>query len=142
MNDHCYDFIGIGIGPFNLGLACLSEPLDDVDALFFDENDDFAWHHGMMLDDATIQVPFLADMVSMADPTSRYSFLNWLKQTGRLYPAPAVASCTVSSNPPRFEFVHSFIHSIKFCSRPFDTFHFWLFLESQFPSTEHEDKQA
>ena len=84
--ERVHDLIGIGIGPFNLGLACLSEPLDDVDALFFDENDDFAWHHGMMLDDATIQVPFLADMVSMADPTSRYSFLNWLKQTGRLYP--------------------------------------------------------
>ncbi|WP_129660823.1 lysine N(6)-hydroxylase/L-ornithine N(5)-oxygenase family protein [Rothia uropygialis] len=84
--DHVYDLVGIGIGPFNLGLACLSDPLDDVDALFFDENDGFAWHHGMMLEDATIQVPFLADMVSMADPTSRFSFLNWLKQTGRLYP--------------------------------------------------------
>lgn len=82
---HVYDLVGIGIGPFNLGLACLSEPLDDVDALFLDESDGFAWHHGMMFDDATIQVPFLADMVSMADPTSPYSFLNWLKQTGRLY---------------------------------------------------------
>src|SRR3546814_4347600 len=28
----------------------------------------------------------LADLVSMADPTSRWSFLNHLKQTGRLYP--------------------------------------------------------
>lgn len=84
--DRVYDLVGIGIGPFNLGLACLSEPLDDVDSLFFDESDGFAWHHGMMLDDATIQVPFLADLVSMADPTSRFSFLNWLKQVGRLYP--------------------------------------------------------
>lgn len=84
--DRVYDLVGIGIGPFNLGLACLSEPLDDVDSLFFDENDGFAWHHGMMLDDATIQVPFLADLVSMADPTSRFSFLNWLKHVGRLYP--------------------------------------------------------
>jgi len=23
-----YDFIGIGIGPFNLGLACLAQPID------------------------------------------------------------------------------------------------------------------
>ncbi|MCT1367705.1 lysine N(6)-hydroxylase/L-ornithine N(5)-oxygenase family protein [Kocuria sp. HSID16901] len=82
---HVYDLIGIGIGPFNLGLACLSEPLDDVEALFLDENDGFAWHHGVMFDDATIQVPFMADMVTMADPASPYSFLNWLKQTGRLY---------------------------------------------------------
>jgi lysine N6-hydroxylase len=40
----------------------------------------------MMLDDATLQVPFLADLVSMADPTSRFSFLNYLKETGNLYP--------------------------------------------------------
>ena len=40
----------------------------------------------MLLDDATLQVPFLADLVSMADPTSRYSFLNFLKDSGNLYP--------------------------------------------------------
>jgi lysine N6-hydroxylase len=81
-----HDVVGIGIGPFNLGLACLSAPLDDVDAVFLDAADGFAWHHGMMLDDATIQVPFLADLVTMADPTSPFSFLAWLKETGRLYP--------------------------------------------------------
>ncbi|MBK0297049.1 SidA/IucD/PvdA family monooxygenase, partial [Bacillus sp. S34] len=53
---------------------------------FLDAADGFAWHHGMMLDDATIQVPFLADLVTMADPTSPFSFLAWLKETGRLYP--------------------------------------------------------
>ncbi|GAB3399249.1 hypothetical protein GCM10027515_05330 [Schumannella luteola] len=83
---HIHDLVGVGIGPFNLGLACLTAPLDDVDAVFLDAAEGFAWHHGMMLDGATIQVPFLADLVSMADPTSPYSFLNWLKQTGRLYP--------------------------------------------------------
>src|SRR3546814_18342147 len=40
----------------------------------------------MLRSDATRLVPFLADLVSMADPTSRWSFLNHLKQTGRLYP--------------------------------------------------------
>jgi lysine N6-hydroxylase len=80
-----HDFVGIGIGPFNLGLACLAEPLG-LDAVFLDRADDFRWHHGMMLEGSTIQVPFLADLVTMADPTSRFSFLNWLKQTGRLYP--------------------------------------------------------
>ncbi|WP_370619780.1 lysine N(6)-hydroxylase/L-ornithine N(5)-oxygenase family protein [Mumia qirimensis] len=81
-----YDLIGIGIGPFNLGLACLADPLDDVDALFLDESPEFRWHPGMMLEGATIQVPFLADLVTLADPTSRFSFLSFLKQTGRLYP--------------------------------------------------------
>lgn len=84
--DVVHDVVGIGIGPFNLGLACLTDPLDDLDAVFLDQADGFAWHHGMMLDDATIQVPFLADLVTMADPTSPFSFLAWLKETGRLYP--------------------------------------------------------
>ena len=48
--------------------------------------DEFRWHPGMMLEGATIQVPFLADLVTMADPTSPYSFLTYLKATGRLYP--------------------------------------------------------
>jgi lysine N6-hydroxylase len=81
-----HDVVGIGIGPFNLGLACLSAPLDDVDAVFLDSADGFAWHPGMMIEGATIQVPFLADLVTMADPTSPYSFLSYLKATGRLYP--------------------------------------------------------
>lgn len=79
-----HDVVGIGIGPFNLGLACLSAPLD-LDAVFLDAADEFRWHPGMMIDGATIQVPFLADLVTMADPTSPYSFLSYLKATGRLY---------------------------------------------------------
>ncbi|EFV90749.1 L-lysine 6-monooxygenase (NADPH) [Dietzia cinnamea P4] len=83
--DRIHDLLGVGIGPFNLGLACLAEPLG-VDAVFLDARDGFAWHHGLMFDDATIQVPFLADLVTLADPTSPYSFLNYLKEIGRLYP--------------------------------------------------------
>jgi lysine N6-hydroxylase len=78
------DLIGIGVGPFNLGLACLTDPLD-LDTLFLEARDELAWHPGMMLDDATLQVPFLADLVTMADPTSRWSFLSYLKETGNLY---------------------------------------------------------
>lgn len=84
-----HDFVAIGLGPFNLGLACLTDPLrgsDDLDGLFLEARDRFDWHPGMLLDDATLQVPFLADLVTMADPTSRWSFLNYLKQSGNLYP--------------------------------------------------------
>ncbi|NHN55615.1 SidA/IucD/PvdA family monooxygenase [Calidifontibacter sp. DB0510] len=80
-----YDLIGIGLGPFNLGLACLAAPLDDLDALFLERKPSFDWHPGMMLDGATLQTPFLADLVSLADPTSPLSFLSYLKQRGRLY---------------------------------------------------------
>ncbi|MBD8077786.1 lysine N(6)-hydroxylase/L-ornithine N(5)-oxygenase family protein [Cellulosimicrobium arenosum] len=81
-----HDLVGVGIGPFNLGLAALSAPLADVDAVFCDQAPEFRWHPGMMIEGATIQVPFLADLVTMADPTSPYSFLAFLKATGRLYP--------------------------------------------------------
>ncbi len=84
--DKTYDLLGIGIGPFDLGLAALAQPLDDVDAVFLDQRDGFSWHAGMLIEGTTLQVPFLADLVTMADPTSRYSFLAWLKATGRLYP--------------------------------------------------------
>lgn len=85
MSDHTHDFVAIGLGPFNLGLACLTEPLDELDGVFLEARDEFAWHPGMMLRDATLQVPFLADLVTLADPTSPYSFLAFLKDTGRLY---------------------------------------------------------
>ena len=39
----------------------------------------------MLLDDVTLQTPFLADLVTLADPTSPYSFLSYLKDAGRLY---------------------------------------------------------
>lgn len=87
-----HDFVAIGLGPFNLGLACLTDPLrgsdesPGLDGVFLEARDRFDWHPGMLLDDATLQVPFLADLVTMADPTSRWSFLNYLKQSGNLYP--------------------------------------------------------
>src|SRR6478735_5223208 len=75
-----------GVGPFNLGLAALSAPIDGLDGAFLEQRPEFDWHPGMMIEGATIQVPFLADLVTMADPTSPYSFLAFLKATGRLYP--------------------------------------------------------
>ncbi|WP_118976978.1 lysine N(6)-hydroxylase/L-ornithine N(5)-oxygenase family protein [Taibaiella koreensis] len=80
-----YDIIGIGIGPFNLGLAALSAPVEGLNTLFLDQSVSFDWHPGLMLDDATLQVPFMADLVTMADPTSPYSLLNYLKQNNRIY---------------------------------------------------------
>lgn len=80
-----HDLVGVGIGPFNLGLAALVEPIAELDAVFLDDNPGFDWHPGLLLEGATLQTPFLADLVTLADPTSHYSFLNYLKQTGRIY---------------------------------------------------------
>ncbi|MEV6803240.1 lysine N(6)-hydroxylase/L-ornithine N(5)-oxygenase family protein [Streptomyces sp. NPDC051132] len=80
-----HDFVGIGLGPFNLGLACLTEPIAGLDGVFLESKPDFEWHAGMFLDGAHLQTPFMSDLVTLADPTSPYSFLNYLKEKGRLY---------------------------------------------------------
>ena len=79
------DYVAVGAGPFDLGLAALAEPAG-LRGVVLESRDDVGWHAGMMLPDATLQVPFMADLVTMADPTSPYSVLAFLKDVGRLYP--------------------------------------------------------
>lgn len=76
---------GVGIGPFNLSLAALLAPLDQVESRFFDRRPAFAWHPGMMLPGARMQTSFLKDLVTPVDPSSRYSFLAYLVTHGRFY---------------------------------------------------------
>ncbi|MEV5883309.1 SidA/IucD/PvdA family monooxygenase [Streptomyces sp. NPDC052020] len=80
------DLVGIGIGPFNLSLAALAHPLAELDTAFYDRSPAFRWHPGLLIDDSTIQVPFLADLVTLADPASPWTFLNYLKTRERLFP--------------------------------------------------------
>lgn len=80
------DLVGIGIGPFNLSLAALAQPLTALDAVFYEQRPAFDWHPGLLLDGATVQVPFLADLVTLADPASDWTFLNYLKARERLFP--------------------------------------------------------
>ncbi|WP_309866886.1 lysine N(6)-hydroxylase/L-ornithine N(5)-oxygenase family protein [Desmospora profundinema] len=79
------DVVGVGIGPFNLGLAAMLHAAPEIKALFLEQKSHFSWHPGLLLEGTTLQVPFLADLVTMADPTSPYSFLNYLKEHRRLY---------------------------------------------------------
>jgi lysine N6-hydroxylase len=102
-----HDVVGVGIGPFNLGLAALLDAVGDVDAVFFDGRAQFAWHPGLLLDEAEVQVPFLADLVTLADPTSPHSFLAYLHAYGRLY---------------RFYF-HEHWHVLR---REFDAYYRWV----------------
>ena len=85
MNEDIIDFVAIGVGPMNLGLACLTNPITELDGVFLDKREKFDWHPGMMLQDTTLQIPFMADLVTLADPTNPFSFLNYLKEQGRIY---------------------------------------------------------
>ena len=79
------DVAGVGIGPFNLSLAALLEPVGGLTSQFYDRTVQLQWHPGLLFDDATIQVSFIKDLVSLADPTNRLSFLSFLAQKKRLY---------------------------------------------------------
>lgn len=78
-----HDMIGVGLGPANLALA-LALREGNADFCFFERKPCFGWHRGMLLENATMQIPFLKDLVTQRDPTSRYSFLCYLKARGRL----------------------------------------------------------
>ena len=86
-----YDLVGIGFGPANLALAIAVEehnarcaPGDRIEALFLERQDDFGWHRGMLFEDATMQVSFLKDLVTMRNPASDYSFVSYLHAKERL----------------------------------------------------------
>ncbi|MFC8917971.1 lysine N(6)-hydroxylase/L-ornithine N(5)-oxygenase family protein [Streptomyces sp. NPDC047821] len=86
-----HDLIGIGFGPSNVAMAiALSEHnarvgrQEAVTAHFFEQQPSFGWHRGMLIDDATMQVSFLKDLVTLRNPSSEYSFLCYLQSKGRL----------------------------------------------------------
>lgn len=53
--------------------------------LFFEQETEFAWHPGMLIKGTDLQVSFLADLVTMANPRSKYTFLNYLHESNRLH---------------------------------------------------------
>jgi lysine N6-hydroxylase len=76
--------VGVGVGPFNLSLAALLAPTG-FNARFFDKSADFQWHPGLLFPEATIQVSYLKDLVTLVDPTSPHSFVAFLRAHKRLY---------------------------------------------------------
>ncbi len=81
-----YDVIGIGIGPYNLGLSALLDQTDEVNGIFFEKTPEFHWHPGMLIEKMDLQVPFLADLATFADPKSPYTFMNYLYEHNRMFP--------------------------------------------------------
>jgi L-ornithine N5-oxygenase len=80
-----HDLVGVGFGPANLALAiALAERAGELSARFVERQPRFGWHRGMLLDDATMQISFLKDLVTLRDPTSRFSFLSYLHERERL----------------------------------------------------------
>jgi L-ornithine N5-monooxygenase len=83
-----FDVVGVGFGPSNLALAIAIEEHDERDdrvaGVFLERQPRFGWHRGMLIHDATMQVSFLKDLVTMRNPTSSFSFLSYLYKEDRL----------------------------------------------------------
>ncbi|WP_121745295.1 SidA/IucD/PvdA family monooxygenase [Streptomyces sp. E2N166] len=86
-----HDLIGVGFGPSNVAMAIAigehnaraGRP-EAITARFFEQQPRFGWHRGMLIDDATMQVSFLKDLVTLRNPASEFSFLCYLQSKGRL----------------------------------------------------------
>ncbi len=86
---HIHDLIGIGFGPSNVGLAIALEEHRGThgrapQAFFIERQPAFAWHPHMLLDHAHMQISFLKDLATLRNPQSRFTFLNYLHEQGRL----------------------------------------------------------
>lgn len=81
MSSNVLDLIGVGVGPFNLSLAVLLEKTN-LNYHFFDSKPEFSWHSEILFKDSDMQTSFLKDLATSVDPTSPYTFLNYLVETG------------------------------------------------------------
>ncbi|MFD9635007.1 lysine N(6)-hydroxylase/L-ornithine N(5)-oxygenase family protein [Streptomyces violascens] len=85
-----YDVVGIGFGPSNLSLAISLEehrenvPGNPATAVFFERQPAFGWHRNMLLPSATMQISFLKDLATFRNPVSRYGYVSYLHESGRL----------------------------------------------------------
>jgi L-ornithine N5-monooxygenase len=85
--DSIFDMVGVGFGPSNLALAVrLAEEAgaSHLSHCFIERQPEFGWHRGMLLDDCRMQISFLKDLVTLRDPKSRFTFINYLFERGRL----------------------------------------------------------
>jgi L-ornithine N5-oxygenase len=84
-----HDLIGIGFGPSNLALAiALHEQKTSsgmLHAVFIERQPAFAWHPDMLLDHAHMQISFLKDLATLRNPSSPFTFLNYLHEKERLH---------------------------------------------------------
>ncbi|NBB81460.1 MAG: SidA/IucD/PvdA family monooxygenase [Verrucomicrobia bacterium] len=86
-NFDIYDFIAVGAGPANLSLAIQATESADSRTdrwLILEKEQEVRWHPGMILPGSRLDTHFVKDLVSLKDPTSRFSFLNYLADQGRI----------------------------------------------------------
>lgn len=87
MVEHDVELLAVGAGPANLALAVALEEIAPQlarESLVIERDQEISWQPGLLLPEALSQVSFLKDLVTMRNPRSRFSFLNYLHAVGRL----------------------------------------------------------
>ncbi|KAI9757934.1 MAG: hypothetical protein M4579_003270 [Chaenotheca gracillima] len=91
-----HDVIGVGFGPASLAIAvALHDNIVSSDCTtrlhkrppkvaFLERQPQFAWHAGMLLPGAKMQISFIKDLATLRDPRSEFTFLNYLHRRKRL----------------------------------------------------------
>lgn len=80
--------LAIGAGPANLALAAAIEESGSAEladgTLLLEQSPDITWQRDLLMPWARSQVSFLKDLVTLRNPSSRFTFLNFLHAQGRL----------------------------------------------------------
>lgn len=90
-----FDLICVGFGPASLAIAIALHDATSYDVkvggyprtrkvCFLEKQRSFRWHAGMLLPGSTMQISFIKDLATLRDPTSKFTFLNYLKSKHRL----------------------------------------------------------
>jgi L-ornithine N5-oxygenase len=94
-----HDLVCVGFGPASLAIAvALHDAVDGSDpslslpglqsrppkVAFLEKQSQFAWHAGMLLPGARMQITFMKDMATLRNPRSEFTFINYLHQKDRL----------------------------------------------------------
>jgi L-ornithine N5-monooxygenase len=97
--EELHDVVCVGFGPASLAIAVAlhdtidgTDPTLDIPGLqsrqpkiaFLEKQSQFAWHAGMLLPGARMQITFMKDMATLRNPRSEFTFINYLHQKDRL----------------------------------------------------------
>jgi L-ornithine N5-oxygenase len=86
--DELLDLLCVGFGPASLAIAIALHDICPTSsapkALFLEKQPQFAWHAGMQLPGAKMQISFMKDLATPRDPRSKFTFINYLFEQERL----------------------------------------------------------
>ncbi|KAI5284392.1 PAK- GC kinase Sid1, partial [Ascosphaera atra] len=108
-----YDIISVGFGAAALSVAiALRDRGLKPRITYLEKQPEFGWHTGMLLPGTKMQISYLKDLATLRDPTSHFTFLNYLHTKGRL-----VNFTNLSTHLPLRE---EFNDYLKWCASHFD----------------------